>query len=145
MQKPVQVVKNIDAIQKKYGKIPQKNPEITPWEHLCVDLILPYSIKFKRKELNLKAITLIDPATSWFEILQFEDKQAKNIVELVNQVWLSRYPRPQLMTYDNGTEFIGRDFRITMAHTFGIKARPTTIKIHKQMLYMKEFTRSQPI
>ena len=32
---------------KKYGLLPAKEAEDTPWEKLCVDLIGPYKIKIK--------------------------------------------------------------------------------------------------
>ena len=42
-----------------------------PWEYLCVDLIGPYTIKGKDKsELDFMCLTMIDPATSWFEIVE---------------------------------------------------------------------------
>ena len=53
----------------KYGKLPAKLAEETPWNKLCVYLIGPYKIRSKRKEpLILKSITMIDPVTGWFEV-----------------------------------------------------------------------------
>ena len=54
----------------KYGKLPAKEAEAIPWEKLLVDLIGPYII---RREVHdetpiLKYLTMIDPATGWFEI-----------------------------------------------------------------------------
>jgi hypothetical protein len=52
----------------KYGRLPAKLTITTPWEVLCVDLIGPYTIKGKDKTvLDFTCITMIDPATSWFE------------------------------------------------------------------------------
>jgi hypothetical protein len=48
-----------------------------PWDRLCIDLIGPYEIKSKVKGVKippLKAITMINPATGWFEIKQYDDK-----------------------------------------------------------------------
>ena len=53
----------------KYGELPAKITEETPWNKLCVDLIGPYKICRKRKEpLISKAVTMIDTVTGWFEI-----------------------------------------------------------------------------
>ena len=53
----------------KYGKLPEKVAEINPWETLCIDIIGAYKIKRKgEKLLHLRYITIIDPATGWFEI-----------------------------------------------------------------------------
>ena len=57
----------------KYGHLPEKEAEVNPWDTLCVDLIGPYTIKRKTikkstKELTLWCVTMIDPATGWFEM-----------------------------------------------------------------------------
>jgi hypothetical protein len=53
----------------KYGKLPAKLAITTPWEELCVDLIGPYTLKGKDyTKIDFMYITMIDPATSWFEI-----------------------------------------------------------------------------
>ena len=58
--------------------------EETPWTELCVDLIGPYKIRRKGKEpLILKALTMIDPVTGWFEVMQYRDKKAMTIANLV--------------------------------------------------------------
>jgi hypothetical protein len=60
---------------KKYGWIPPKEDEATPWDKMCIDLIGPYRIRRKGKtDLICKCVTIIDPATGWFEIHQYEDK-----------------------------------------------------------------------
>ena len=43
---------------------------------------------------------MIDPITGWFKIYQYEDKRAISIVNLVETKWLSRYPRPIEIMYD---------------------------------------------
>ena len=37
---------------------------------------------------------MIYPVTGWFEIAQREDKKAISIANLVETMWLSRYPTP---------------------------------------------------
>eukprot|EP00804_Cyclotella_cryptica_P018686 CCRYP_007177-RA/>CCRYP_007177-RA protein AED:0.39 eAED:0.76 QI:0/0/0/1/0/0/2/0/200 len=42
-----------------------------PWEVLCVDLIGPYTLKGKAgPEIDFMYVTMIDPVTSWFEIVE---------------------------------------------------------------------------
>ena len=53
---------------------------------------------------------MIDPVIGWFGIAQYEDKRAISIVNLVETTWLSRYPRPIDITYDQGKEFIVHEF-----------------------------------
>ena len=54
---------------------------------------------------ELKCMTLIDPATGWFEIVEIPDKKSQTLATLLVRVWLSRYPLPQKLIVDNGTEF----------------------------------------
>jgi hypothetical protein len=57
--------------QKQYGKLPPKQVITKPWHTLCVDLIGPYTIKGKDGTvIDFMCLTLIDPATSWFEIVK---------------------------------------------------------------------------
>ena len=69
-------VKNSRACQvnkqhkRKYGKLPAKLVIINSWEVLCVDLIGPYTLKGKDGTvIDFMCLTMIDPATSWFEIV----------------------------------------------------------------------------
>jgi hypothetical protein len=42
-----------------------------PWHTLCVDLIGPYTLKGKDGTvIDFMCHTMIDPATSWFKILE---------------------------------------------------------------------------
>ena len=62
----------------KCGKLPPKEVEAIPWYRLLVDLIGSYKIRRECHDdpLILKALTIIDPATGWFETLQYNNKQA---------------------------------------------------------------------
>ena len=113
----------------KYGWLPAKEAEAVPWERLCVDLIGPYTIERKNQEnLTLKAVTMIDPATGWLEIEQYlEDREAITIANIVENTWLTRYPRPDLCTIDRGSEFIGHQFKNQlMKKEYGIKVKKAT-------------------
>ena len=71
---------------------------------------------------------MIDSLTGWFEISQYEDKRAISITNLVETTWLYRYPRPIEITYDQGNEFIGHEFRKSLIETeYGITAKPITL------------------
>ena len=57
--------------QQKYGKLPTKLVASKPWETLCLDLIGPYTLKGKDgTDIDFMCVTMIDPATSWFEIVE---------------------------------------------------------------------------
>jgi hypothetical protein len=50
---------------------------------------------------------MIDPATSWFEIHQYNGKLSATVANIAEQEWFSRYPWPSQVTYDCGSKFIG--------------------------------------
>ena len=120
--------------RKKYGLLPEKEAEYKPWEHLCIDLIGPYKIQTKKhghKIPELRCVTMINPATGWFKIKQYNDK--KSITVAIEQVWLARYPRPYLITLDWGSEFIGQDFCNMCINDYGTKEKLFPSKIRRQM------------
>ena len=116
--------------KKKYGLLPKKKAEAIPWERLCVDLIGPYQLKTnKGKQIKpLRCVTMIDPATSWFEIVEYDDKQAITVANIVEQNWLARYPRPSLVNIDRGREFIGQEFARMIEKDYGIKRKIITTR-----------------
>ena len=46
---------------------------------------------------------MIDPATRWFKITQYDDKIATSTAKLVETTWLNRYPKPTEIMYDQGS------------------------------------------
>jgi hypothetical protein len=56
----------------KYGHLPPKLVITTPWKALCVDLIMgPYTLKGQEgSSIDFMCQTMIDPATSWFKIVE---------------------------------------------------------------------------
>ena len=53
---------------------------------------------------------MIDLSTGWFEIVQQNDKHDVKIANLVEQIWLCRYPCPTIIMYLWGNEFLGHVF-----------------------------------
>ncbi len=132
----------------KYGHLPSRTIITVPWRALCVDLIGPYTLKGKDGTIiDFMALTMIDPATSWFEVVELPlvhrlntitvngkessiieeifDKTSESISWLANKTWLSRYPRCWYIIYDNVSEF-KLNFEY-LCETYGIKRKPTTI------------------
>lgn len=114
---------------KKLGLLPPKEAEASPWDKLCIDLIGPYTIRqTPKKKLVCRCVTMIDPATGWFEIHQYDDKRSVTVANIAEQEWLSRYPWPTQITFDRGSEFIGHDFQDMIRNDYGIKAKPITVR-----------------
>ena len=71
---------------------------------------------------------MIDPATGWFEICQYDDKRSITVANIAEQEWFSRYPWPTLISFDRGSEFIGQDFKEMIKNDYGIKGKPITTR-----------------
>ena len=62
----------------QYGHVPPKNVITNPWEALCVDMIGPFMLKGKDgTQIEFSCLTMIDPATSWFEMVELPVIQKK--------------------------------------------------------------------
>ena len=98
-----------------------------------MDLIGTYTLKAKnRTQIDFMCITMIDTATSWFEIAELLELPELDVpactkgqkgnstyirsnhpyfdklsatVGLINRTWFSHYPHSQYIIYDNGSEF----------------------------------------
>jgi hypothetical protein len=56
---------------RQYGLLPPKTVYTIPWECLSVNLIDPYTLKRKDNlQIDFMALTMINPASSWFEIAE---------------------------------------------------------------------------
>ena len=54
---------------------------------------------------------MINVITGLFEITQYNDKHSITIANLVETMWLARYPWPIEIMYDQGSKFINHEFR----------------------------------
>ena len=126
--KKCELCQKAKVTNQKYGKLPAKQAEENPWDTLCVDLIGPYKIQRKGKEdLKLWCLTMIDPATGWFEMEQIENKTAAEVADICETTWFTRYPLPQRITLDRGTEFMA-EFAKMVKNDYGLKLKPITTR-----------------
>eukprot|EP00804_Cyclotella_cryptica_P004468 CCRYP_006866-RA/>CCRYP_006866-RA protein AED:0.41 eAED:0.41 QI:0/-1/0/1/-1/1/1/0/339 len=143
--------------QLKYGKLPTELAITNPWEALCVDLIGPYTLKGKdKKQIDFMCVTMIDPATSWFKIVElpvsqlheldiptgkkgqrskdtrvhtkqpYFDKTSTTVGNIIHRTWFSCYPRSQYIIYGNGREF--KLHFETLCDSYGLKRKPTSVR-----------------
>ena len=113
----------------KYGHVPEKEAETEPWDKLCVDLIGPYKVPQPKGKapITLWCLTMIDPATGWFEIAAIENKTALEVANVAEMTWFCRYPWPTQIVFDRGTEFMG-EFTKMAKRDYGLKTRPITAR-----------------
>lgn len=112
---------------KKYGHLPPKEAEVQPWQTVCIDLIGPYPIGHKENETSLWCLTMIDPATGWFEIAEIPNKRADYVANIFETTWLNRYPWPEQCVMDRGREFMG-EVIVLLRDEYGIKRKPITTR-----------------
>jgi hypothetical protein len=70
------------------------------------------------------ALTMIDPSTGWFEDKDVKDKSSKESMNIFDDVWLSRYPRPECIGFDNGGEY--KNVFEELVNNYGIKKNNRT-------------------
>jgi hypothetical protein len=152
----------------KYGHLPPKLVITTPWKAVCVDLIGSYTLKGKDGlSIEFMCLTMINPATSWFEIVELQtvaqettvppegkgkkvtfdkntkvaepyfDKSSAQISNLVCKTCFSRYPHCRFIIYNNGSKF-KLHFQ-SLCDTYWIKHKPPVLRTHKRMLYWSVF------
>jgi hypothetical protein len=114
--------------RKKYGLLPPKIAESDPWVMVCVDLVGPLTIMTPAKTNSLLALTMIDPVTGSFEIVEAKNKSETSIQDLFHNTWLESYPQPQFIVFDNGNigDFKRELKQMCVQDNYGIKAKPTT-------------------
>ena len=129
--------------RKNYGLLPPVQHTTHPWFTVCVDLIGPWTVPSpftlparsrgprlmsapNNEPLQLLALTIIDPATSWLELVALSDKSALTVARAFDQHWLSRYPRPLECVHDNGSKFVGYEFQ-ELLQSYGITIKVTTV------------------
>ena len=121
---PCQVCQLTKKERKKYELLPPKIAESDPWVMVCVDLVGSFTIKTPSKTHSLLALTMIDPATGWLEIVEDTNKSASFIQDLLHNTWLAYSPHPQFIVFDNGCKF--KHELKQMCDNYGIKTKPTT-------------------
>jgi hypothetical protein len=111
--------------RKKYGKMPVKVAEkSTPWNRVNVDMIGPLKVKAANGTFELRALTMIDPATGWFEVQAVQSAASAPVMAAFDDIWLSRYPRPEYLGFDGGSEF--KSVFEEMRKNYGMKKKQST-------------------
>ena len=120
---------------KSYGLLPVKDniEKMRPWNRVFVDTIGPWEIRIKEEgktithKIVIYALTMIEEVMGWPEIVRISDKTAYETARTFDREWLSRYPRPQKVHHDNGSEFIGEEYQELLA-SYGIKSEAILVK-----------------
>lgn len=117
--------------ERGYGHLPPRSVEdLYPWKQCDVDLIGPWYVTTSSrsgKSYEFYALTAIDRATGYPDGIIIKRKTSENVARKFNELWLSRYPRPEVCAHDQGGEFIGPEFQALLHHA-GIASAPSTAR-----------------
>jgi hypothetical protein len=95
-----------DSNLKIYGFLPPKIAEsdISSLGHgLCGSSgTIPFTITTPANTHSLLELTMIDPATGWFAIVQGTNKSERSIQDLIHNTWLAHYQQPHLLSLTMG-------------------------------------------
>jgi hypothetical protein len=154
----------------QYGKLPTKLVITNPWEALCVDLIGLYTLRGKDgTEIYFMCLTMIDPDSCWFEIVELSvttdmvipmdakrqrgtkthqnaklpyfDKSSAMISNLVNKTWFSCYPHCQYIIYvELNSNFTPKPY---VNHMGSSTSQPVS-RTHKRLLSWSGYIKLLP-
>ena len=114
-----------------YGHLPPRSVrDLYPWKQCDVDLIGPWYVSTSGrsgKSYEFYALTAIDRATGYPDAIIIKRKTSENVARKYNELWLSRYPRPEVCAHDQGGEFIGPEFQ-QLLYDAGIASAPSTAR-----------------
>jgi len=115
--------------QRGYGLFPPRSVgHLTPWKQVDCDLIGPWYVETSGrsgKAFEFYALTCIDRASGYPDAISIVRKTSSNVANKFNELWLSRYPRPEVCAHDRGGEFIGPEFQ-RLLFDAGITSAPST-------------------
>eukprot|EP00957_Ditylum_brightwellii_P067286 5106588-Ditylum_brightwellii.AAC.1 len=94
-----------------YGELPAQVASLMPWEEVAMDLIGPWWMQVNGQEVELNALTCIDPVTNLVEMIRLDNKTSEHVACQFDNVWLARYLQPGKCIHDNGGEFISAAFQ----------------------------------
>jgi hypothetical protein len=69
---------------------------------------------------------MINPAMGWFKMREIPSKDANTIANIVKQAWLTRYPWPNLVIFNRGSEFMAEFTKMVQEDYLVMKQLITT-------------------
>ena len=111
----------------------------TPWPFhtWALDLIGPISPPSKRCQWILAATEL---STKWVEAIPMKRADGATVANFIREHIICRFGIPKVILSDNGTLFINRHVRRTLA-AYGIKHKKSTPYYPKGRVKLKQLTR----
>ena len=112
------------------GHLPPRDETAVPFEQIAIDTMGPWNIIIPGYgKVTINAYSIIDTCTNLCELKRATQMNPTGLesVRVLEDTWLSRYPKPVRIIYDQGTEYRNIDFESYLISQ-GITGRPCTVK-----------------
>ena len=116
------------------GHVPvRESRSVAPWERVHVDCVGPWSVDVSihesRKVIKrtILALMMICEATLWPEIVLVQNTKSWHVAHMFDSTWLCQYPRPVIVVFDNGGEFVVVEFE-ELLESYRMEGVPTTVR-----------------
>ena len=112
------------------GHVPPRDETMVPSEQIAIDTVGPWSINVPGfGKVTINAYSIIDTVTNLLELKRATQMNPTGLesVQVLEDTWLSRYPKPVRIIYDQGTEYRNIDFESFLVSQ-GITGCPSTVK-----------------
>jgi hypothetical protein len=112
---------------------------------VCVDMVAALTIRTSAKTHSLLALTMIDPATIRFEIVEATSESATSIQDLLHNTWLARYDIRDLHLLSLIMEIWAnsnmRSNKSLCKKIMAFKLNLLQVTTHKQMQSLSDYTK----
>ena len=102
---------------------------MVPFEQIAIDTIGPWKINIDNKEITINAYSIMDTCSNLLEFKRATqtNPSGKESARVPEDTWLSRYPKPVRIIYDQGTEYKNINFESYLVSQ-GMKGVPCAVK-----------------
>ena len=106
----------------KHGQLAPRVVPAVPWTEVHCDQIGPWNYTVNGLNVEVRALTMVDPVTNLSEIVRVRSTKASENAAAFTNTWLSRYPLPEAVLSDGGPEFVGHEWEFMLAD-WGLKRK----------------------
>ena len=93
-----------------YGLLPEREVRGQPFEEIAVNLIGPWTVRVNGRNYTFYALTIIDTVRNLVELIRLDNCEAEHTRMKLIHAWFARYPWPQRVVHDPGSQFIAEVF-----------------------------------
>jgi hypothetical protein len=117
----------LKLVGRGHGKVALREAASLPWREVAVDLVGPWTSQVGDQKNTFVALTMIDMVANLVEVVRIDNKTAAHVAHHFENTWLSRFPRPTHLIYDQGGEFTGHAFQ-NMLNRLHVHRHPVSAK-----------------